>query len=310
MRALSFVCGVVCIWFVSNVAVGQSSGSDIGNQVALCPTILPVAAGERSIIVPTIAPQFAQHTAVRPLSTQWDGAHSLLRQKLAERDRLQREIAELRQKTKTPEHVLVRVNVVEIDRTKLIQAGVDLKLMGDSSTPVDLAPLLRGDQGMDFRTVDNSALVGVFEMLEQQQFAKSIATPNVVVMSGVPASLHVGGEIPVPPAEQGGAITAKEYGTRVDVTATTLGDNKVRLAIHPRVADIDNSQGIEVGGQKIPAITLREVDSVCELKLGESFLISGLVQQRSIRKPGWSLQKKDEIHEIALVVVATPELVR
>lgn len=310
MRALGLVCGVVLAWLGETAAWAQPVGSPADNQVASCPTILPVAAGERSVIVPTIAPQFAQHTASLPPATAWDGAHSLLRQKLAERDRLQREITELRNSTKTPEQVLVRVKVVEIDRTKLDQAGVDLKLMGDSSVPIDLVPILRGEKNFGFATVANSTLAGVFEMLEKQQFAKMIATPTVVVVSGTPASLHVGGEIPVPPAEQGGAVTSKEYGTRLDVTATTLGDSKVRLAIHPRVAEVDETQGIVVGGQKIPAITLREVDSVCELKLGESFLISGLVQERRTAQPGWAIRKSEAVHEIALVVVATPELVR
>ncbi len=247
---------------------------------------------------------------VQLASAEQSDAKALLTKKLAERDRLQHEIAELQKSTNTPEQVLIRVRMLEIDRTKLVQVGVKLKLMGSSGTPFDLAPTLRGDQVMGFQIIDNSALAGVFEMLEEQQFARTISTPSIVAISGVPASLHVGGEIPVPPAEEGGAVTAKEYGTRLDVTVTTLGDNQVRLAIHPRVAEVDNTQGIVVGGTKIPAITLREVDSACELKLGESFLISGLVQQRHIKKPVCVIHKSEAVHEIALVVVATPEIVR
>ena len=309
MRALSFVCGVVCVWSAATAVEGQSSNVPDGNQVASCPTILPVEAGERSIIVPSVAPQFAQHTAVRALDGMERGTLPI-----AAETRRARAAAKRNHGTSpVDQHSRACARASESIGNRSHEAGPGrhrIKIDGRVVQIDRLAPILRGEQGFGVATVDNTVLSGVFEMLEKQQFAKTIATPNIVTMSGVPASLHVGGEIPVPPAEQGGAITTKEYGTRLNVTATTLGDNRVRLAIHPRVAEVDNTQGIDVGGQRIPAITLREVDSVCELKLGESFLISGLVQQRSIAKPGWSLQKKEEIHEIALVVVATPELVR
>lgn len=313
MRALGMVCGVG-MWVACATDVSaQLPSRPIDRQIASCPAVFPVLEGERSIVVPTVAPQFAQVTprlvADAP-SSEWNGAKSLLRQKLAERDRLQKEISELRKSTNTPEQVLVRVKVLEIDCTRVSQAGVDLKLMGDAPQPVDLAPILRGEQACGSTTINNSTIVGVFEMLEKQQFAKTLATPNIVTMSGVPASLHVGGEIPVPPAEEGRAVTSKEYGTRLDVMATTLGDNRVRLAIHPRVAEVDNTQGILVGGQRVPAITLREVDSACELAFGESFLVSGLIQQRQVAESSWPMRKTEEFHEVALVVIATPELVR
>lgn len=293
------LCGsVLILWIGAGLAIAADMG-----PVSLASAEEPVAAQPYIEQAPiTVSPQPAL-----PLPSN---AQSLLQSKLAERDRLQREITELRKSTNTPEQLLIRVRVLEIDRTKLNQAGVELKLMGSEGTPFDLTPILRGDRVVGYQTIDNSALKGVFEVLETQQFAKTIANPSIVTVSGDPASLHVGGEIPVPPVEVGGAITVKEYGTRLDVTATTLGDNRVRLAIHPRIAEVDDTQGIVVGGNKIPAVSLREVDSACELRLGESFLISGLVQQRRINKPGWAIRKSEEVHEIALVVVATPEIVR
>lgn len=312
MRALGWVVGVG-LWIVcASQVASQPPGSLNDRQFASCPAIFPILKGERSVVVPTVAPQFAQY-APRPLTvapaSEKNGAKSLLRQKLAERDRLQREIAELRKTTKSPEHVLVRVKVLEIDRTRLAQAGLDMKVLGDSAKPIDLVPILCGEEKMGLATIDNSALKGVFEMLEQQQFAKILASPSLVIISGIPASINVGGELLLP-AGQEGAVTTKEYGTRLDVTATTLGDDKVRLEIHPRIATVDEANGVVVAGQRIPAISLREVDTACEITLGKSFLLSGLVQERTETRRVSPTESKDEVREIALVVVATPELVR
>jgi Flp pilus assembly secretin CpaC len=312
MRALGWVLGVGLWIACAGEVVAQQTSNFNERQIASCPAIFPILKGERSVVVPTVAPQFAQY-APRPLtaapSSEWNGGKSLLSQKLAERDRLQREIAELREATKTPEQVLVRVKVLEIDRTGLTQAGLDVKVLGDSANPVDLTPILRGERGFELTTIDNSALTGVFEKLEKQQFAKILASPNLVTISGVPASLNAGGELFLP-IGQAGAVAAKEYGTRLDVTATTLGDDKVRVEIRPRVAKVDETRGIVVDGQRIPVVSVREVNTACEVTLGESFLLSGLVEKRLETRRVSTTETKEEVREIALIVVATPELVR
>jgi Flp pilus assembly secretin CpaC len=313
MRALGWVLGVGLWIACAGEVVAQQTSSFNDRQIASCPAIFPILKGERSLVVPTVAPQFAQFTprpvVAAPASEAHGAAKSLLQRKLKERDRLQREIAELRTTTKTPEQVLVRVKVLEIDRTKLAQAGLDLKVLGNSDKPIDLAPILYGEEKLGLATIDNSALTGVFEMLEKQNFAKILASPSLVTISGVPASLNAGGELLLP-AGQGGAVMTKEFGTRLDVTATTLGDDKVRLEIRPRVATVNKTQGVVVAGQSIPAISLREIDTACEIAIGKSFLLSGLVEERLETRRVSPTETKEEIHEVALVVVATPELVR
>ena len=112
-------------------------------QVVGCPTVLPVAEGERSIIVPTIAPQVpAPHVAALPQPSQHEAAMTLLREKLAQRDQLQRERTALAS-TQSPEQISVTVKMVEINRTKLRQLNVDWSTFGDGKDKsVDVAGLL------------------------------------------------------------------------------------------------------------------------------------------------------------------------
>jgi pilus assembly protein CpaC len=296
----------------------------LGIAISLMPT-MPTRSEEspqkvyaRPQVVQPVSQPLRPVEVVRPATGRPEQV-ALLQQKLAVRDRLQREITKLQTATETPENVLVQVTILEINRTKIRQTGLELSLLGESKTSVDITPLLRGYEPIaasaskahpGFATIDNASLVGVFDMLEKQQFAKTIAAPSIVTTSGQSASIKIGGEIPVPPAEQGGAATAKEYGTQLDVTATTLGDNKVRLAVHPRVCEIDATRGIKVRGQTVPAMSIREVSFSGEIEFGRSMLISGVAEQRHIAKPGWSFRKTEEFHEIALVIVVTPEIVR
>jgi hypothetical protein len=44
------------------------------------------------------------------------------------------------------------------------------------------------------------------------------------------------------------------------------------------------------------------------VELGRSILAVGLEQERRIKKNSWGFQQKDEVEQLALLVVATPEL--
>jgi hypothetical protein len=290
MRAQSLWYGVVLLAFGVEAARGEQPASPEPSQITSCPTVLPVTDGERSIVVPTIAPHIeAPHVASRLPTTDHEAARLLLQEKLAERDRLQREIAALREVTKTPAQISVTVKVLEINLTKLRQSGMDLTTLTN-------------------RNIDNTAL-GTFDALEQRNLGKVLASPTVVTTNGQRASLNVGGEFPIPQPGQEGGVKIQQYGTQLDVTAVALGDNKVRFSVRPRVSELDTSRGVEVEGRQIPAVTVRECDFSSEVEFGRSAVLSGLVQERP-ESVMTASGVRTEVQEIALVVVVTPEIVR
>ncbi len=144
MRARSWWCGVVLLTFHSTFAWSEEPISPAGRQITSCPTVLPAEEGERSIVVPTTAPyvdlpvaqvplNYVPHVATRTLPADAAAAQALLKEKLAQRDQLQHEIASLRESTQTPEQILVRVKLLEVNLTKLRQAGVDLSAVVDGN---------------------------------------------------------------------------------------------------------------------------------------------------------------------------------
>lgn len=311
MRARSLWSGAVLLVFGLTNARGEQPTLPDDSLVASCPTILPETEGERSIVVPTVAPQVeVPHVASRPVPTGRDAAKSLLKDKLAERDRLQREIAALRETTNTPEQVLVRVKLLEINLTKLRRSGIDFSAPGRGRIDAaDLARRLSSGAGANIAN-DQPELWALVDALAKRNLGKVLAEPSVVVTGGQPASLSVGGEFPIPQPGPNGGCKIQKYGTQLDVAANSIGDNRVRLEVRPRVSEIDASNGVIVAGQHVPALTVREFDTAVEMEFGKSFVLSGLVKQRLESAVTASGVQTDEVQEIALVVVVTPEIVR
>jgi pilus assembly protein CpaC len=111
-----------------------------------------------------------------------------------------------------------------------------------------------------------------------------LAEPNLTAMSGQTASFLAGGEFPVPVAQDTtGAISVafKPFGVSLDFTPTVLADNRISLKVRPEVSDIDPTNSVTLASIKIPALTVRRVETTVELSSGQSFAIGGLLQSKT-----------------------------
>lgn len=127
------------------------------------------------------------------------------------------------------------------------------------------------------------------EALETKGFAKILANPTLVALSGQTASFLAGGEFPIPVA-QGGTGTGtgggqaisvqfKPFGVSLGFTPTVLGDKTINLVVEPEVSSLDSGASISLGGLSIPGLQTRRASTTLELRDGESFAIAGLIQQ-------------------------------
>jgi pilus assembly protein CpaC len=303
--------------------VAQQASSFNDRQIASCPAIFPILKGERSLVVPTVAPQFAQvapHPIAESPSTEWNGNQSLLRQKLAERERLQKEISQLQVATNAAEKIRVHVRVMELDRTKLRQLGVDFAAIEEREADQRTLSALSGKSinipGMPSTGVDdfmfvsmNNQLLGIFDALEKRGVTRVLASPTVVTIDGQEAEIKVGSQL-AGPNQSAVPGAPQEFGTQLRVKPTLVGNGKVRLEVRPRVCQPNYQHTIVVDGRKLPSCRIREIDTAWEGIFGESFLLTGLVEERTESRRVSQTETKEEIHEVALVVVATPELVR
>ncbi|MXO62260.1 type II and III secretion system protein family protein [Qipengyuania oceanensis] len=121
------------------------------------------------------------------------------------------------------------------------------------------------------------------EALEAKGFAKTLANPTLVAMSGETASFLAGGEFPIPVAQNGNndaiSVQFKPFGVSLGFTPTVLGDKTINLVVEPEVSSIDSNASIALGGLNIPGVQTRRASTTIELRDGESFAIAGLIQQ-------------------------------
>jgi len=265
-----------------------------------------------------------------PVSTDAtrDQQRLLLQQKSAELDRLQREVAQLRAATGTPQQILVKIQMLEVSLTKLRKLGVDFahaapyegvfgsspaSLLANISNPGGSHSAVRitGGDTFEFGIVDaKSAFSGWLDALERNNIAKILAEPNLVVVSGRPGSFNVGGEFPLPANNDSKAVVDfRKFGTQVDVLASALGGNQVRLEFKARVCEIDDNHAVEVNGFRIPRLNVRECDTATQMAFGQTAVLSGLVQQRTESHTVEGGQTKEERVDVALMVIVTPEYV-
>lgn len=241
------------------------------------------------------------------------------------------------------QQILLKVKVMEISRTKLRRMATDFVWLdangsffasgvsgllnqttnsaaGGFQSVVDTA-----GKAAEFGIVgDGGAFFGFIDWLQQNNVAKILSEPNIMAVSGRPAQFNVGGEIPivVPQSLGTASIEYKPFGTQIDFLPIVLGNGNIRLEVRPRVSEIDDSRSVIIQDFVVPALTVRQVDTAVEMKAGQTFALAGLVQERSeSRKRGLPYvsdlpviglpfrRMEDEINEIELLILVTPEFV-
>lgn len=243
------------------------------------------------------------------------------------------------------QQVLLHVKVMEVSRTNLKALGFDWMnfsgggdFVGSAASGIitkanpttslfrtGAAMTTAGRETLQFGVVsDPAGFVGFIEALKQEDMLKVLAEPNLVTVSGRPASYLVGGQMPYPQPTGFGniAINFRDFGTQIDFVPIVLGDGGVRLEVRPRVSEIDPTLSITIAGTSVPGFRLREVDTGVELKFGQTLAIAGLLQQRTImQKRGipylmdlpWLgaafSRKESRINEVELLILVRPELV-
>jgi pilus assembly protein CpaC len=202
--------------------------------------------------------------------------------------------------------VQLDVKVVEVSRSKLKEAGFYASRISGSTQvgmggPFSLSSALRSAEGVRtvgtgtgfvpmtdafniFRWGANS--LTVFSALENNGFAYTLAEPSLTAISGQTATFLAGGELPIPLRTGSGADAAitvdyKKFGIRLSMTPTVLDAQRMTIHVAPEVSDIDESLSVTAGGLSIPGMRVRRTETTVALADGETFVISGLVSQKS-----------------------------
>ena len=201
--------------------------------------------------------------------------------------------------------VELKLQILEVDRTKLEQFGVNLfqaegTNVGSTSTQQfpSSATLSNGSGAISkLVTVSDPLNFWIFNFahnigasvrdLEQKNVLQILAEPTLTAISGHDARFLSGGEFPFP-VVQGGtgngtaiSIQFRPYGVKMDFTPVVSEDGTIRVKVAPEVSALDYSNAVTISGYTIPAISTRRAETEVVLRDGQTFAISGLLDHRT-----------------------------
>lgn len=253
-----------------------------------------------------------------------------------------------------PRQVKLKVQMIEIDRSKLDEFGINLFSVGKNTSAVQTgqftslgtatnnsstsssgsstnssAPVLSLSSPLNLLFYNSNLNLGLtLQDLQDKQVLQILAEPTITTLSGQKASFLSGGEFPFPVVQgsSGGTtsitIQFRSYGVKLEFTPIVNDDGTIQLKVSPEVSALDFTNAVTISGYTIPAISTRRAETQVELRSGQSFAISGLLDRRTTdildKMPGigdipvlGQLFRSKEINHsvVELVVAVTPTLV-
>ena len=208
--------------------------------------------------------------------------------------------------------VMLRVRIAELNRTQLRKLGVTCRdLLKRSRSAKSFGPTTAGVSGV----FDTREVGEMMRWLSSNGTISYLAEPSLTVLSGHSASFLSGGEYAVPTVIRDGQKRTefRNYGTKLKVTPTVLDRDLIRLQVAPEFSQIDEKTTVD----GVPGTNVRRVETVVELREGQTIAIGGLVsrqmQSQVNRKPSlrpkWFSRQATEA-DTELLIVVTPEIVR
>jgi general secretion pathway protein D len=234
--------------------------------------------------------------------------------------------------------VVIDVELLEVDRTRLLEYG--LQLASPTEVPTGIDGQVNGNRpGLTLRDLRNLTQSDViltnlpalfYRLLKTDNNTRTLANPQLRTSEGVPAQARFGDRVPVPvtvfsPIATGGVaqqpITSFNYeniGVNIDITPRTHHDDEVSLALK---IDVSSISGSGFGG--LPTFASRAISTVIRLRDGETNLLAGLIRddERSVLEgvPGLSdlplvgrlfAHNRRQTQETDIVLTLTPRIIR
>jgi pilus assembly protein CpaC len=196
--------------------------------------------------------------------------------------------------------VRLEVKFAEIDRTKAVQMGINLLSMGNTigmtgtgqyagfSGPTSLGAGATITTAVVAPTLllfsQSSNLGAAIQDMENKNVLQILAEPTITALSGHLGTFLAGGEFPYPVVSgtMGGnsvSVQFMPYGVSLNFLPVVLADGTIRLHIAPQVSALDYTNSVMIDGTQEPAISTRQAETDIELRDGQTFALSGLLDK-------------------------------
>ena len=236
--------------------------------------------------------------------------------------------------------VIIDVELLEVDRTKLLDYGLQIASPGSpgldgsvSATPLGTnstltLQALRNLSQSDVLLANLPSLY--YRLLKTDVNTRTLANPQLRTSDGTTAQARFGDQVPVPtttfsPIATGGTpqqpITAYTYqniGVNIDITPRTHHDDDVTLVLKVAVTSLSGS-----GFGGLPTFGNREISTVIRLRDGETNMLAGLIRDEERRSqdgiPGLSdipgvgrlfAHTQRTTNQTDIVLTLTPHIIR
>ncbi len=190
--------------------------------------------------------------------------------------------------------VVIDVELLEVDRTRLLEYGLQVASPGSPGISGSINVATDANNTLTLQKLRNLSssdillanLPGLYyRLLKQDGSTRTLANPQLRTTEGIPALARFGEKVPVPvttfaPIATGGIaqqpITSYNYqdvGVNIDITPRTHHDDDVTLALKVVVQAISGT-----GFGNLPTFANREINTVIRLKDGETNMLAGLIR--------------------------------
>lgn len=235
--------------------------------------------------------------------------------------------------TSSPQQVMLRVTVAEVNREVVKQLGINMNASysagGVVTSLLSTQPIGGASQVVTSNALGLNVGAGGFNLeaslkaLERRGAVRTLAEPTLTAMSGQEAEFNAGGQFPVPIGVENGRLTYefKDFGARLKFTPSVKSSGSIGLVVDTSVTEPTPEGSLSVDGVVIPGVKERQAKTSVELKAGQTLVIGGLLQdnvrQQISRIPGLGdipilgtlFRSRDYIRsQTELIVLVTPTL--
>jgi len=235
--------------------------------------------------------------------------------------------------------VLIDVELLEVDRTRLQDYGLQIASSGSNGINGAAAIAADSNGSISLRTLRNLTQADLlfaglptlyYRLLKSDSNTRTLANPQLRTADGMPAHAGFGEQVPVPvttfaPIATGGTpqqpITSFNYqniGVNIDITPRTHHDDDVSLTLKIGVTSISGS-----GFGGLPTFGNREVSTIIRLRDGETNMLAGLIRDEERRSldgvPGLSdipllgrlfARNQKTTNQTDIILTLTPHIIR
>jgi pilus assembly protein CpaC len=201
--------------------------------------------------------------------------------------------------------VRLDVKFAEVDRSKAEQLGFNLLSLGKNVAMTGTgqyqtfgSPTLTNSGPSITSTVSSPVNLMLYSQelnigaavqdMQSRQVLQILAEPTIAALSGHTGTFLSGGRFPFPMVQGGGSgggqtsisVQFMPYGVSLNFLPVVIEDGTIRLHVAPEVSALDYTNEVSIAGYTIPAISSRKAETDIELRDGQTFALTGLLDLR------------------------------